>query len=190
MPCEASPHITDLGLRPPARTRGLFLVFLTRFELKEATRSSFVKEDFKECRPAINLWPMDSFLADRHQITANDDSPQPVVSPNVQGSNSETLAVFRGAEQGKQRQPTHGSGLPSKTRARVATLFLAKQSMFGTSFQKSVSQNDLPDLDSLVQIKNRDNLRVLNCSEPNMNRTGLVLPGRSGTSTTCRINAG
>ena len=32
--------------------------------------------------------------------------------------------------------------------------------MFGTSFQKSVSQNDLPDLDSLVQIKNRDTNRV------------------------------
>ncbi|KAF5956713.1 hypothetical protein HYC85_003938 [Camellia sinensis] len=39
----------------------------------------------------------------------------------------------------------------------VATLYLAKQSMFGTTFSKSVSQNDLPDLDSLVQIKNRDN---------------------------------
>ena len=32
--------------------------------------------------------------------------------------------------------------------------------MFGTSFQKSVSQDDLPDLDSLVQIKNRDTNRV------------------------------
>ncbi|KAF5932418.1 hypothetical protein HYC85_028589 [Camellia sinensis] len=32
-------------------------------------------------------------------------------------------------------------------------------------------------------IKNRDNLRVLNCSEPKTNRTGLVLPGRSGMST-------
>ena len=32
--------------------------------------------------------------------------------------------------------------------------------MFGTFFQKSVSQNDLPDLDSLVQIKNRDTTRV------------------------------
>ncbi|KAF5956702.1 hypothetical protein HYC85_003927 [Camellia sinensis] len=32
----------------------------------------------------------------------------------------------------------------------VATLYLAKQSMFGTSLQKSVFQNDLPDLDSLV----------------------------------------
>ena len=42
----------------------------------------------------------------------------------------------------------------------MATLYLAKQSMFGTSFQKSVSQNDLPDLDSLVQIKNCDTNRV------------------------------
>ncbi|CAL5330424.1 unnamed protein product [Camellia sinensis] len=42
----------------------------------------------------------------------------------------------------------------------VATLYLAKQSMFGTTFSKSVSQNDLPDLDSLVQIKNRDTNRV------------------------------
>ncbi|KAF5932156.1 hypothetical protein HYC85_028327 [Camellia sinensis] len=58
MPYEASPHITGHGLRPPASdfmpsamyiagTRGLFLVFLIGFELKEATRSSFVKEDFK-----------------------------------------------------------------------------------------------------------------------------------------------
>ena len=40
-------------------------------------------------------------------------------------------------------------------------------------FSKNLfSQNDLPDLDSLVQIKNRDNLRVLNCSEPNTNGTG------------------
>mgnify|MGYP003703471601 CR=1 FL=1 len=36
--------------------------------------------------------------------------------------------------------------------------------MFGTSFQKSVSQNDLPDLDSLVQIKNRDTKSSPNCS--------------------------
>ena len=50
-------------------------------------------------------------------------------------------------------------------------------------FQNLFSQNDLPDLDSLVQIKNRDNLRVLSCNDPNMNRTGLTLPGRSGTST-------
>ena len=56
--------------------------------------------------------------------------------------------------------------------------------MFGTSFLKiCFSQNDLPDLDSLVQIKNRDNLRVLNYSESKTNRTGLVLPGHSGTST-------
>ena len=32
----------------------------------------------------------------------------------------------------------------------MATLYLAKQSMFGTSLHKSVFQNDLPDLDSLV----------------------------------------
>ncbi|KAF5956765.1 hypothetical protein HYC85_003990 [Camellia sinensis] len=52
-------------------------------------------------------------------------------------------------------------------RPNVATLYLAKQSMFDTSFLKiCFSQNDLPDLDSLVQIKNCDNLRVLNCSEP------------------------
>ena len=56
--------------------------------------------------------------------------------------------------------------------------------MFGTSFKNLFSQNDLPDLDSLVQIKNRDYLRVLNCSEPKTNRTGnSSLPGRSGTST-------
>ena len=51
-------------------------------------------------------------------------------------------------------------------------MYLAKQSMFGTSLQKFIFQNDLPDLDSLVQIKNRDNLRVLNCSEPNIERNG------------------
>ena len=62
--------------------------------------------------------------------------------------------------------------------------------MFGTSFQKSVSQNDLSDLDSLVQIKNRDNLRVLNCSEPKTNRTGLTLPGRSSASTVSGGSAG
>ena len=28
------------------------------------------------------------------------------------------------------------------------------------------SQNDLPDLDSLIQIKNRDSFRVLGCSDP------------------------
>ena len=39
-------------------------------------------------------------------------------------------------------------------------------------FQNLFSQNDLPDLDSLVQIKNRDNLRVRSCSDPKMNRTG------------------
>ena len=58
-------------------------------------------------------------------------------------------------------------------------------------FSKNLfSQNDLPDLDSLVQIKNRDNLRVLNCSEPNTNGTGLTLPGRSGTSTVSGDSAG
>ena len=66
----------------------------------------------------------------------------------------------------------------------MATLYLAKQSEFGTSFLRiCFSQNDFSDLDSLVQIKNRDNLRVLNCSEPSTNRTGPVLPGRSATST-------
>ena len=50
-------------------------------------------------------------------------------------------------------------------------------------FQYLFSQNDLPDLDSLVQIKNRDNLRVRAVVTPQMNRTGLTLPGRSGTST-------
>ena len=72
----------------------------------------------------------------------------------------------------------------------MATLYLAKQSMFGTSFQKSVSQNDLPDLDSLVQIKNRDNLRVRAVVTPQMNRTRLTLPGRSGTSTVSGDSAG
>ena len=33
-------------------------------------------------------------------------------------------------------------------------------------FQKSVSQNDLPDLDSLVQIKNRDTNRVRTVAAP------------------------
>ncbi|KAF5932500.1 hypothetical protein HYC85_028671 [Camellia sinensis] len=46
-------------------------------------------------------------------------------------------------------------------------------------FQNLFSQNDLLDLDSLVQIKNRDNLSP-NCSEPQMNRTGLVPPGAFG----------
>ena len=56
-------------------------------------------------------------------------------------------------------------------------------------FSKSVSQNDLPDLDSLVQIKNRDNLSP-NCSEPKMNRKGIPPPGRSGTSTVSGDSAG
>ena len=71
----------------------------------------------------------------------------------------------------------------------MATLYLAKQFMFDTSFQKSIFSNDLPELDSLVQIKNRDNLSP-NCSEPNMNRTGVILPGRSGTSTVSGDSAG
>ena len=52
--------------------------------------------------------------------------------------------------------------------------------MFGTSFQKSVSQNDLPDLDSLVQIKNRDTNRV---------RTVVRAP-RAGASTVSGDSAG
>ena len=52
--------------------------------------------------------------------------------------------------------PSQGFLNLPKLNILVATLYLAKQSMFGTSFQKSVSQNDLPDLDSLVQIKDRD----------------------------------
>ena len=32
--------------------------------------------------------------------------------------------------------------------------------MFGTSFKNLFSQNNMPDLDSLVQIKNRDTNRV------------------------------
>ena len=58
---------------------------------------------------------MYSLCADDHQTTAGDNSTQPVVAPNVQRSNSETLTVFRGAEQGKQRQIAHGSEFPSKT---------------------------------------------------------------------------
>ena len=53
--------------------------------------------------------------------------------------------------------------------------------MFGTSFQKSVSQNDLPDLDSLVQIKNRDTNRV---------RTVAARPPSAGTSTVSGDSAG
>ena len=52
--------------------------------------------------------------------------------------------------------------------------------MFGTSFQKSVSQNDLPDLDSLVQIKNRDTNRV---------RTVVARPS-AGASTVSGDSAG
>ena len=37
--------------------------------------------------------------------------------------------------------------------------------MFGTSFKNLFSQNDLLDLDSLVQIKNRDNFESPSCSE-------------------------
>ena len=43
---------------------------------------------------------------------------------------------------------------------------MAKQSMFGTSFKNLYSKNDLPDLDSLVQIKNRDNSRVRTVVSP------------------------
>ena len=35
--------------------------------------------------------------------------------------------------------------------------------MFGTSFKNLFSQNDLPDLDSLVQTKNRDTKGSPNC---------------------------
>ena len=39
--------------------------------------------------------------------------------------------------------------------------------MFDTSFSKNLfSQNDLPDLDSLVQIKNRDTNRVRTVAGP------------------------
>ena len=63
--------------------------------------------------------------------------------------------------------------------------------MFGTSFQKSVFlKNDLPELDSLVQIKNRDNLSPLNCSDPIRTERDLTLPGRSGTSTVSGDSAG
>ena len=62
----------------------------------------------------------------------------------------------------------------------MATLYLAKQSMFGTSLQKSVFQNDLPDLDSLVQIKNRDNLRVRTVVDPQNEQNGTRPPGAFG----------
>lgn len=75
----------------------------------------FLPIDCIECRPATHRWPMDEFWADDHQITAGDDSFQPVAFPSIQRNNSETLAVFREAEQGKQRQITHGSEFPSKT---------------------------------------------------------------------------
>ncbi|KAF5933161.1 hypothetical protein HYC85_029332 [Camellia sinensis] len=57
----------------------------------------------------------------------------------------------------RARQPGHASSIRSKAvpglhaSFTVATLYLAKQSMFGTSFKNLFSQNDLPDLDSLVQ---------------------------------------
>ena len=35
---------------------------------------------------------------------------QPVVFPSIQRANPETLAVIRGAEQGKQRHLEHGNG--------------------------------------------------------------------------------
>ena len=47
-------------------------------------------------------------------------SLQPVVSPSALRSSSETLAVFRKAEQGKQRQARHGSAITSKSRACTA----------------------------------------------------------------------
>lgn len=70
--------------------------------------------------PTGNPSMADSFINSRwSHLTAGGHSPQPVVPPNVRGSNSETLEVFRGAEQGKYRQFAHGSGLPSKSPARV-----------------------------------------------------------------------
>ena len=58
----------------------------------------------------------DEFILCRWPHTSADGvSPQPVMPPSAFRSGSETLAVFRGAKQGKQRQTMHGSAIPSKS---------------------------------------------------------------------------
>ena len=70
--------------------------------------------------PTGSLFMADGCILCRWQHTsAGGVSPQPVVSPSALRSSSETLAVFRKAEQGKQRQARHGSAIPSGIRAHM-----------------------------------------------------------------------
>ena len=70
--------------------------------------------------PAGSNSSADGFILCRwpHPI-AGGNSTQPVVSLSVLRGIPETLAVFRGAKQGKQRQARHGSAIPSGIRARM-----------------------------------------------------------------------
>ena len=72
--------------------------------------------------PASSKSSADGFILCRwpHPI-AGGNSTQPVVSLSVLRGIPETLAVFRGAKQGKQRQTMHGSAIPSKSRACAAS---------------------------------------------------------------------
>ena len=72
--------------------------------------------------PTGNVLVADSLISSRWPyLAAGGYSTQPVVSPNVQRGIPEALEVFGGAEQGKQRQTMHGSAIPSRTRACVAS---------------------------------------------------------------------
>ena len=63
---------------------------------------------------------MDPFCAGDHKFTTGDHSTWPVMIPNIHRDILETLAVFRGAKQGKQRQARHGSAIPSESRTCAA----------------------------------------------------------------------
>ena len=72
-----------------------------------------------ECRSAKNVWPRVQFMVDDHFKMAGDDPTQPVVFYNTQRSNLGSCAIFREAEQSKQRQTCAWRWISEQTRARA-----------------------------------------------------------------------
>ena len=72
--------------------------------------------------PTGSLLMADGWILCRWPHADAGGSPtQPMMSLSVLGGTPETLAVFWDAKQGKQRQSKHGSAIPSKSRACVAS---------------------------------------------------------------------
>ncbi|KAF5932911.1 hypothetical protein HYC85_029082 [Camellia sinensis] len=167
MPCKASPHITGRGQRPPAEAG--FGVFGAGFKPKRDVGASFVKVIYKgEKLPfyspflhCFSTYLRAVFVLICFVVWVCLTPPKPCKAPFcaifVQVLRLWCLSLFTTEI---LRDFSGGDGLSIVVWVDLGMRSIAPFPCLALLFQKSISQNNLPDLDSLVQIKNRDTNRL------------------------------